>query len=192
MANPGDAEANKPCGVCGARLDPSATMCDRCGAQRFPFTTRDDQAAPSPGSGTGVVGPPAAAVPPGASPPGANPPGTYAPGANPPGAYPPGWYGASPPGPYAGYGYYPVPQQTNSYAIAALVLSIVSLCGIGSVLGIIFGLRARREIAASGGMQTGDGMALAGIIVGAVTLGLVVLYFVFIIVMMFVGANAAP
>ena len=107
-------------------------------------------------------------------------------------AYPPGWYGASPPGPYAGYGYYPVPQQTNSYAIAALVLSIVSLCGIGSVLGIIFGLRARREIAASGGMQTGDGMALAGIIVGAVTLGLVVLYFVFIIVMMFVGANAAP
>ena len=47
---------------------------------------------------------------------------------------------------------------------------MVRLSGIGSLLGIIFGHRARREIRQSGGYQGGDGLALAGIIVGYVSL----------------------
>jgi hypothetical protein len=61
-------------------------------------------------------------------------------------------------------------QSTNGLAIASLVLSILTLFGIGSLLGIIFGVRARRQIRESHGYQSGDGLALAGIIIGIVTL----------------------
>jgi hypothetical protein len=64
----------------------------------------------------------------------------------------------------------PIVQTTNGSAIVSLVLSVLGLCGIGSLLGIIFGHRARREIRQSGGYQGGDGLALAGIIVGYVSL----------------------
>lgn len=58
---------------------------------------------------------------------------------------------------------------TNSLAIASLVLSILGLCcGIGSIVGIVLGFVARSQIRTSG--QAGDGMALAGIIIGFVTL----------------------
>ena len=66
----------------------------------------------------------------------------------------------------------PMVQTTNGSAIASLVLSVLGLCGIGSLLGIIFGHRARREIRQSGGYQGGDGLALAGIIIGWVSLAL--------------------
>jgi Domain of unknown function (DUF4190) len=82
----------------------------------------------------------------------------------------------APPSPPMG-GYPPAPgqlhpaaQTTNGLAIASLVLSILGVFGIGSLLGIIFGYKARREIRASRGHQSGDGMALAGIIIGFVTL----------------------
>jgi Domain of unknown function (DUF4190) len=64
----------------------------------------------------------------------------------------------------------PMAASTNGYAIASLVCSIVCFFGIGSLLGIIFGVKARREISASRGYQSGDGLALAGIIIGIVTL----------------------
>jgi len=64
----------------------------------------------------------------------------------------------------------PAAQSTNGLAIASLVLSILGLFGIGSLLGIIFGYKARREIRESRGYQSGDGLALAGIIIGFVTL----------------------
>ena len=68
--------------------------------------------------------------------------------------------------PYAPYGH--VAQvKTNGLAIAALI------CGCGGfvlfipgILGIIFGFIARGQIKRSKGQQKGDGMALAGIIVG--------------------------
>ncbi len=66
------------------------------------------------------------------------------------------------------------PPATNGLAIASLVLSILCLFGIGSVLGIIFGAKARKEIRWSRGNQGGDGLALAGIIVGICTLTIVV------------------
>jgi len=64
----------------------------------------------------------------------------------------------------------PAVQTTSGLAIASLVLSILGLFGIGSLLGIIFGYKARREIRESRGSQGGDGLALAGIVVGFVTL----------------------
>ena len=67
-------------------------------------------------------------------------------------------------------------QQTNGFAIAALVLSLVC-CG---PLAIIFGFIARKQIRESNGAQTGDGLALAGIIVGFVFTGLYLVYALFV------------
>ena len=79
---------------------------------------------------------------------------------------------------YQGPGYgpgYPPGIVTNGKATAALVTGITTLvlswcCGFGlvGVVAIVLGVRARTEIARSGGRQDGDGLALAGIITGAV------------------------
>ncbi|MDP8970295.1 MAG: DUF4190 domain-containing protein, partial [Actinomycetota bacterium] len=50
---------------------------------------------------------------------------------------------------------------------------------IGSILALIFGLLARREIAASGGAQGGQGMATAGIVLGCVGMGTLALFVLF-------------
>jgi hypothetical protein len=58
---------------------------------------------------------------------------------------------------------------TAGKAIAALILSIVGLvlCPyVFSVLALVFGYMARGEIKRSGGRLGGDGLALAGIIIG--------------------------
>lgn len=101
--------------------------------------------------------PPYGAAPGYGPPPGYAPPGYGAPGYGAPG------YGA--PG-YPAYG--AQPTKTNALAIASLVASVVSLCGIGSIAGIILGVVAINQIKVSG--ESGRGLALAGIIVGAVTL----------------------
>lgn len=63
---------------------------------------------------------------------------------------------------------YPAQQSTNGMAIAALVSALVGLfCTVGSVLGIVFGFISLHQIKTTG--QQGRGMALAGIIVGALT-----------------------
>lgn len=41
-------------------------------------------------------------------------------------------------------------------------------CGVGSLLAIVFGFVAKSQIRSSGGREGGDGMALAGIILGFV------------------------
>jgi Domain of unknown function (DUF4190) len=67
--------------------------------------------------------------------------------------------------PYAPYGV-PV-KKTNGLAIASLVCSCVGFVFfLPAVLGIIFGFVARSQIRRSGGTQGGDGLAIAGIIVG--------------------------
>ena len=93
----------------------------------------------------------------------------------PPGSYPPpppGYPGYPPP---PGYGYGP-PRGTNGFAIAALVCAFVC-----APLGLIFGIMARKQIRQSG--EDGDGLALAGIIVSAVSLALIVLWFLFVVVL---------
>jgi len=61
--------------------------------------------------------------------------------------------------------------KTNVLAIVSLVASVIGLCcGIGSIVGIVCGVIGRNQIKASNGLEQGDGLALAGIIVGAVSL----------------------
>jgi len=70
----------------------------------------------------------------------------------------------------------PQATKTNGLAIASLVLGIVSiplllLNGCGVLFGIgalITGFIARSQIKRSAGAQTGDGLALAGIILGVI------------------------
>jgi hypothetical protein len=151
--------------------------------------------SPAPGATPDVpgYGPPPGAAPDayGYSAPQNYPPQNYAPqnyGYGTPGAY--GYGAPAAPGPDgygygapAGYGtpqaYYPMypygyapARETEGLAIASLVVScaaVLGVCtwGIGGVLGIVgavLGHVARRRIRQNG--KNGDGMALAGIIVG--------------------------
>lgn len=74
---------------------------------------------------------------------------------------------------------YPYQQQfvqapsTNGMAIAAMVLGILWVYWIGSILALIFGYVARDQIKRTG--QSGDGMAIAGIVLGWVGIGFLVL-----------------
>jgi len=62
------------------------------------------------------------------------------------------------------------------------VLSLLWLAGLGSILAVIFGIKARNSIARSQGRETGDGLALAGLIVGIMGfLGAVLSYGVLIV-----------
>lgn len=68
----------------------------------------------------------------------------------------------------------PVPQ-TNAWAIVSLVSSIlgwVGLFGLGGIVGVVTGLVARNQIRENAATQTGDGLALAGIILGAINIAL--------------------
>ena len=57
-------------------------------------------------------------------------------------------------------------RETNGSAIVSVVLGVLWFAGIGSLLALVFGYRARREIKNSAGAQKGSGLATAGIILG--------------------------
>jgi hypothetical protein len=80
-----------------------------------------------------------------------------------PGYGPPGY------GPPPGYGY---PRPTNTLAILALVMAFVF-----SPVGLVLGIVARRQIRQT--HEQGDGLALAGIIIGGIGTALAVLAFLF-------------
>lgn len=106
-------------------------------------------------------------APPPSPPPPPVPNAGYPPAPAPYGAAPPGYAG----GPYAGA--YPGPPKTSQKAIGSLVSAVVGLCICGIVLGpvaIALGVMARRDIAASGGAQTGSGLATGGIVLGVLVL----------------------
>jgi hypothetical protein len=118
--------------------------------------------------------PPPAGPPPASSPP---PAATPPPAPTPPTAPPA--YGQQP----GGYGYQSTPR-TNGLAIASLVLGIaqIFLCIIGGILALVFGYISRRQIDESGGTQGGRGMAIAGIILGWIGIGLGIAYIVVIVI----------
>ncbi|HJR45839.1 MAG TPA: DUF4190 domain-containing protein [Actinomycetota bacterium] len=58
------------------------------------------------------------------------------------------------------------PGETNGKAIASLVLAILWMFGLGSLLAVILGHMATREIDGSGGRQGGRGIAVGGLILG--------------------------
>lgn len=113
----------------------------------------------------------------------------YPPPGMPPPPYPPQYQGG-----YGGYGapydpYAPArPAGTNGKAIAALVTSLSGLffCGVPSIVGLILGIIAMRETKRTG--QEGHGMALAGVIVGALS---VVGWLVYVVVLFVVIAASS-
>ena len=66
---------------------------------------------------------------------------------------------------------------TNGLAIASMVLGILWIYWVGSILALIFGYIARGQIRQRG--QGGDGMAIAGIVLGWIGVGTLVLLIVF-------------
>jgi hypothetical protein len=81
------------------------------------------------------------------------------------------------PSPYYGP---PARRGTNGMAIASLVLGILWLCFVGSILALIFGYVALRQIDERN--EDGRGMAIAGIVLGWVGVGVLALYVVLAIV----------
>jgi hypothetical protein len=80
----------------------------------------------------------------------------------------------------------PEPAQTSGYAIASLVLGIVGLVAvpfIASILAIVFGRSARRQINADSSLKGGD-YARAGVILGWVGLGLALIGIVLALVLL--------
>lgn len=107
------------------------------------------------------------------------PPTSPTPSTNlPPPPVPPGW--APPPPAWSG-------PKFSGMAIAAMVCGILSIPCTG-FLGIILGptalglgVSARRTIARSNGWRKGEGMAIAGIVLGAIGIILSIVYLIFLI-----------
>lgn len=74
----------------------------------------------------------------------------------------------------------PKPRRVNGLAVASLVLGLLWLYGIGSILGLIFGYLARKQIRTRG--DAGGGLATAGIVLGWLSLAFILLVLVFAVV----------
>lgn len=97
---------------------------------------------------------------------------------------PPPWAPAAPGSP--GYAVYQ--QTTNGFAVASLVLGIIWIWWIGSILALVFGYVGKSQIDQSGGRQSGRGLAVAGIVLGWVGVGI---FLVFVAIGM-IGAGLGP
>jgi len=108
-------------------------------------------------------------------------------------SYPPG-----PPQPGEPHpGSYPAPAPTNGKATSSLIVGITTLvlswcCGFGvlGLVAVVLGMKGRSEIRRSGGAQGGEGIALAGVITGAIAV-LVGLLVLIAVIGVIAGGNAA-
>jgi hypothetical protein len=81
--------------------------------------------------------------------------------------------------------------QDDAKAIVSMILGILSLAGLGILAGIpaiILGSIARKNIRASGGRISGKGMATAGVVLGWISCGLMVVVVV-IMVLVFAASE---
>lgn len=72
----------------------------------------------------------------------------------------------------------PQPAPTSSTAIISLIAGILGLTlfpVIGSIIAVITGAMAKREIRESAGTIGGEGLATAGVVLGWIGIGLLVL-----------------
>jgi hypothetical protein len=94
--------------------------------------------------------------------------------------------GFPPPGQASAPGYYfgavPIRQSTNGFAVASMVLGILWIYWIGSILALVFGYIAKKQIRESNGTQGGQGMATAGIVLGWIGVGIIVLSVLIIVI----------
>jgi hypothetical protein len=167
------------CKTCDAEVQPGQTFCVNCGARTEgnTYSVSDAPSAPAvPGSAP--VAPytaPDLGVPPPLPVAPAQPP--YAPslpasGMPPATAQQPGAPGV----PYAP----PVSEgETSTGAVLSLVFGLLGLFFflpvIGSIVAVVAGHIARRNIRESNGRLKGDGLALAGLITGYIGIGLVLI-----------------
>ena len=92
-----------------------------------------------------------------------------------------------PPPEPGGYGY--AAPQTNQKALWSMILGILSIVACGLLAGIpalILGSSAKKEIAAAGGAQSGEGMATAGVILGWISVAISV-----VVLLVFAGGVAS-
>jgi hypothetical protein len=88
-----------------------------------------------------------------------------------------------------GYYQYPLARPTNGLAIAALVCGIAQFAvGITFIPAIICGHMARRQIRQTG--EAGDGMALAGLILGYIG-GVLVIGAVVLVLLLFAWESSS-
>jgi hypothetical protein len=80
----------------------------------------------------------------------------------------------------------------NGKAIASLVLGILGIvsCLVFAIIALILGYQARNEIAASGGWQTGESLAKAGIILGWAGLALWIGFMLFYAIIIAVASSS--
>jgi hypothetical protein len=107
----------------------------------------------------------------------------------------PGWWQATdgkwyPPQPGPGIA---VAAKTSGLAITSLVTGILSIfaCPLFGIAGLITGFTAKRKIRESNGMETGDGVATAGIITSIIGLLVIGLIFAAILAVTFLGTAAS-
>lgn len=62
-------------------------------------------------------------------------------------------------------------QETSSKAIFSLVASVLWVFWIGSILGVVYGHLAQKEIDETGGAMTGRALAAWGTVIGWVGIG---------------------
>jgi hypothetical protein len=79
-------------------------------------------------------------------------------------------------------------SKVNGFAIASMVLGILWLYWVGSILAVIFGHISLNQIKKSDGMQTGRGMAIAGVVLGWIGVGTLLA----VIVIAVVAASTSP
>lgn len=155
------------CTQCGAQAEPGQ-FCPSCGTLQ---PLAPVAAGTNPSWGQAPTGPP---PPPGLPSYGAPAVGYGAPTGPPPGQFYPPYQPTTT--------VYPTGSKTNGLAIASLVCSLAGFfCGITAPLGLIFGFVARGQIKRSAGLQTGNGLAIAGIIVGGIICLLIVLWIVLVV-----------
>lgn len=70
-------------------------------------------------------------------------------------------------------------QGTNGFSVASLVLAILWIVWLGSVLALVFGYIAMGQINKTGGRQGGKGLAIAGIVLGWIGVGTLILALAF-------------
>lgn len=84
-------------------------------------------------------------------------------------------------------------QPTNSMALTSMILGLLGLFValiFTAIPAVICGHIARKEIRTSGGLQTGDGMALTGLITGYLVIVLTILMVIGFVVFLFVVMDA--
>jgi len=84
------------------------------------------------------------------------------------------------------------PPKTNSRAVAAMICGVAEFFtfGLTSIPAVILGHKARGEIRRTG--ETGDGLAITGLVLGWLAIGLWLLFWVFVLVGLAAYSHGSP